>query len=359
MTKAKKEQLVIVGMSGGVDSSVTAALLKQQGYKVVGVFMKNWSQNIQGCCNTDIDLADARRVANQLDIPFYVWNFERQYYDRVIKYFFAEYQAGRTPNPDVMCNKEIKFNLFLERALRLGADYVATGHYARNIFKNNSYHLLKGIDPSKDQSYFLCTLGQAELQHTLFPIGEYHKAEIRQLAKKFKLATANKKDSQGICFIGKINVREFLQDNIKSKPGNIINIQGQVIGQHPGSVFFTIGQRGGLDIKTGSGPFYVVDKNVKENTVTVSTNPDDSLLWRQEFIIKTLTWTNKKINLPTTAEVSIRYHHPAYPAKLELIDKNNIKIIFNQPQRAITIGQLAVIYQGDELLGSGIIDQVL
>ncbi|MFH1412445.1 MAG: tRNA 2-thiouridine(34) synthase MnmA [bacterium] len=354
MTNKKKQQLVIVGMSGGVDSSVTAALLKKH-YRVAGVFMKNWSKNIQGCCNTDQDLADARRVANMLNIPFYVWNFENQYYNKVIKYFFNEYKAGRTPNPDIMCNKEIKFKLFLNKALRIGADYVATGHYARNIL-TNSYHLLKGIDPSKDQSYFLCTLGQKELKHALFPIGEYKKTEIRKLAHKFKLPVAEKKDSQGICFIGKINVREFLQENIKSKPGKIVDIKGNVLGQHPGSVYFTIGQREGLDIKTGKGPFYVVGKDMEKNKVIVSTDVNDPLLWRREFIITNISWVNK-IKFLKQANVCIRYHHPDYAAKLEKVDKG-IKVIFNKPQRAITTGQSAVIYKNDELLGSGIIDKV-
>ena len=353
-----KKQLVFVGMSGGVDSSVTAALLQQQNYQVVGIFMKNWSQNTQGCCNTDADLADARQVANLLNIPFYVWNFERQYYNEVIKYFFAEYKAGRTPNPDIMCNKEIKFKLFLERALALGADYIATGHYARNVFTNNKYHLLRGLDPNKDQSYFLCTLGQKELAKTLFPIGEYQKSAIRKLAEKFKLPTAHKKDSQGICFIGNINVRKFLEENIKSQPGNIIDSQDNILGQHNGAYYFTIGQREGLDIKTGKGPYYVIDKNITNNTVTVSTNPNDPLLCRQSFIINNLNWVNQPLNTKQ-AQVAIRYHHPAYPATLENIATDQIKITFTQPQRAITPGQLAVIYQDAELIGCGTINSVL
>jgi len=355
---AKKKQLVIVGMSGGVDSSVVATLLVQQDYQVIGVFMKNWSDNTQGCCNTDTDLADARQVANLLGIPFYVWNFERQYYHEVIKHFFAEYQAGRTPNPDVMCNKEIKFKLFLERALAIGADYIATGHYARNEFTNNKYHLLRGVDPNKDQSYFLCTLGQTELAKTLFPIGAYQKSDIRKLAQKFKLPTANKKDSQGICFIGNINVRKFLQENIKSEPGNIVDTNGKILGQHEGAAFYTLGQREGLDISTGHGPYYVVDKNMADNTVTVSADPDDTLLCRQTFIINHLSWTDQPIKLPQ-AEVAIRYRHPAYPASLAYLDQDRIKITFTETQRAITPGQMAVIYQGEELLGCGVIDQVL
>lgn len=351
----KKKQLVIVGLSGGVDSSVAAALLLQQGYQVVGVFMKNWSQDT--CCQTDTDLADARQVASQLGIPFYVWNFEKEYYDQVIKYFFAEYQAGRTPNPDVMCNKEIKFKMFLNRALGLGADFIATGHYARNIFKDNYYHLLKGRDPNKDQSYFLCTLGQAELRHALFPIGEYHKPQIRQLAEKFNLPTATKPDSQGICFIGKINVREFLQENIKAQPGEIVDTQGNVLGQHEGTVFYTLGQRTGLDVKDGHGPYYVVGKKMKENQVIVSTNKDDALLCRRTFTITDLSQTRPQA-WPTQADVAIRYRQTACPASVQVLDDQTLQITFEQAQRAITPGQLAVIYQGEELIGSGVIDQI-
>jgi len=356
----KEKPLVIVGLSGGVDSSVTAALLLEQGYEVIGVFMKNWSANTQGCCSTDQDLADARNVAQLLNIPFYVWNFEHQYAEKVMNYFFAEYQAGRTPNPDVMCNKEIKFKLFLERALMMGADYIATGHYARNVFnqETKTYSLLRGIDDSKDQSYFLCTLGQKELSHSLFPIGEYKKTVVRKLAEKFKLPTAKKKDSQGICFIGNINVKKFLQENIKSIAGDIIDTDEKIVGQHDGAVYYTLGQREGLDIRNGQGPYYVVDKNIEKNQIIVTTDPQDPLLWKKEFTISNLNMVNQENKWPNEADVQICYGHPAHKAKLEKTNEDKITITFDQPQRAITPGQLAAIYQQDELIGCGTITDV-
>jgi tRNA-specific 2-thiouridylase len=355
----KKEKLVIVGLSGGVDSSVSAALLLEQGYRVIGVFMKNWSDNTQGCCSTDQDLADARRVAQVLGIPFYVWNFERQYQERVMEYFFAEYKAGRTPNPDVMCNKEIKFKLFLDRALQMGADYIATGHYARNLVGDQGYELHRGLDPSKDQSYFLCQLTQTQLAHSLFPIGELLKTDVRKLAAKFKLSTAQKKDSQGICFIGNINVKKFLQANIPSQPGKIIDTKGEIIGKHDGTVYYTLGQREGLDIGNGQGPYYVVAKNMATNQIIVSADQNDKLLWRQTFTITALNLVNNQTPWPTQADVQICYGHPAHKAKLEKTSQDQITITFDQPQRAITPGQLAAIYLTDKLIGCGVITKVL
>lgn len=352
-----KRKRVIVGLSGGVDSSVAAALLKKQGYEVIGVFMRNWSEDVGDfSCSWSEDLEDARRVAQLLDIRFYVWNFEKEYKSEVISYFFKEYQAGRTPNPDVMCNREIKFKIFLEKALKFGADYLATGHYARISKRAKLFHLLKGKDSNKDQSYFLCTLGQKELSKSLFPVGDYTKPQIRKLAKQFKLPTFSKPDSQGICFIGEIDVRDLLKRNLKMKKGNIVDTKGNILGKHEGLPLYTIGQRGGLEIG-GNGPYYVVDKNEKKNLVIVSNDPNDKLLWKKEFIINNLTKTYK-MTFPKKAQVSIRYRHPAYAAQLFLINKSSIKVVFDKPQRAITPGQLAVIYKDEELLGSGIIDKV-
>ncbi|HYE22386.1 MAG TPA: tRNA 2-thiouridine(34) synthase MnmA, partial [Verrucomicrobiae bacterium] len=256
MKKTQFNNKVVVGMSGGVDSSVTAALLKEQGFDVIGVFMKNWSQDFGdfGCTWAE-DSEDARKVAQKLNVPFYVWNFEKEYYNKVVEYFLNEYKLGRTPNPDVMCNSEIKFKLFLQKALALGASFVATGHYAQVKQVGSEYKLLKGIDPSKDQSYFLYTLNQEQLAKVLFPIGGYKKTEVRELAKKFGLHNFDKKDSQGICFIGKINVAEFLKANIAAKEGVIVTTAGQAVGKHEGLPYYTIGQRGmGLG---GNGPYYV------------------------------------------------------------------------------------------------------
>ncbi|MBI4049398.1 MAG: tRNA 2-thiouridine(34) synthase MnmA [Candidatus Doudnabacteria bacterium] len=364
MDKKNFAKKVVVGMSGGVDSSVTAALLKKQGFNVIGVFMKNWSEDFgdYGCTWAE-DAEDARKVAKVLDIPFYVWNFEKEYYEKVVEYFLREYARGRTPNPDVMCNKEIKFKLFFEKALSLGADYVATGHYARVREIRNpkseirNYQLLKGLDPAKDQSYFLYTLKQEQLAKILFPIGEYKKSEVRQIAKEFGLPNYAKKDSQGICFIGKINVREFLKEKIPAKVGKIVTTTGQVLGQHQGLPYYTIGQREGIDVG-GSGPYYVASKNYDLNRLLVTNDQNDPQLWKREFTITDLSWTDKAPKLPFKAGVSIRYHHPAYEATIEQISNNRYQITFEEPQRAITPGQVAVIYNGEELLGGGVIEKV-
>lgn len=353
----KNAQRVVVGLSGGVDSSVAAALLCQKGYEVIGVFMKNWSEDVGDfSCSWSEDLEDARRVAQLLGIRFYVWNFEKEYRERVIGYFYDEYAAGRTPNPDVMCNKEIKFKLFLEKAMRFGADFVATGHYARVKERTGVYRLLKGKDPNKDQSYFLNTLGQGELSKTLFPVGDYKKPAIRALAKKFKLPTFAKKDSQGICFIGEVDIKTLLKQRIKPKPGNIIDPTGAVIGRHEGLPFYTIGQRGGLEIQ-GPGPYYVVAKDKKKNTVTASNDPEDPLLWRSECLVSPAHWTRTPAP-EGEIEVTIRYRHAPVKAVIGY-QGNDLRVHFAEPQRAITPGQSAVFYKGEELLGGGVIDEVL
>ena len=364
MTVKKKEK-VFVGLSGGVDSSVAAALLVEKGYEVVGVFMQNWSADFGGCCHLERDTADARAVATQLNIPFYVWNFEKEYRDKVLDYFYAEYAAGRTPNPDVMCNREIKFKLFLERALKLGADKIATGHYARIEEASGQFKLLKGVDESKDQSYFLCRLGQRELSRALFPLGDLTKQAVRQKAEELNLPTAAKPDSQGLCFVGEVNIKELLKEKLPIRPGKVVATDGRVLGEHEGVVFYTIGQRKDIGNITG-GPYYVVAKNLAANELVVSADPHDPGLWRQTCLINDLSWVNQVMVLPGDCEVVIRYHHAPTKARLEKIDApstslgtGTIKITFAQPERAITPGQLAVIYAGDELKGAGVINQVL
>ncbi|MBI3952437.1 MAG: tRNA 2-thiouridine(34) synthase MnmA [Candidatus Doudnabacteria bacterium] len=364
MKENNRKKKVVVGMSGGVDSSVTAALLKQQGFHVIGVFMKNWSDDVGDYgCTWAADAEDARKAAEILKIPFYVWNFEKEYYKRVVGYFLREYKAGRTPNPDVMCNKEIKFKVFLEKALSLGADFVATGHYARiqksKIKSQNDnakvkIKLLKGIDPAKDQSYFLYTLQQDQLSKILFPIGDYKKSQVRELAKKFKLPNFAKKDSQGICFIGKINVREFLQGHIKARKGEIVTTAGKVVGKHIGLPFYTIGQREGIGLG-GNGPYYVAEKKLEKNQLVVTNNVLDGKLWKREFEVADVSWTGTEPKFPLKAGITIRYHHPDYPGEIRKKRNGNLGIKFKKSQRAITIGQAAVIYKGEELLGGGII----
>ncbi len=338
---------VYVGMSGGVDSSVTAALLKEQGYDVTGVYMKNWSRDLPGfVCPWKEDYQDAKRVAVQLGIDFKMYDFEKEYRQKVINYMVAEYQAGRTPNPDVMCNQEVKFKLFLQTALADGADLIATGHYAR--VKDGQ--LFTGLDKGKDQSYFLYRVTEEALRKSLMPIGEHHKTEVRALAKKLKLATADKKDSQGICFVGKVGIKEFLLNELgPQKPGPIIDQEGKTIGEHDGAIFYTIGQRHGLNVGGGL-PYYVASKDMKKNEVHVTTNLDDKELWTKEIELGEVHWINEKPQEKKTYQARLRYRGPLINCTI----KSN-KLTLKDEQRGLAAGQSAVIYDGDHVLGGGIL----
>lgn len=336
-----------VGMSGGVDSSVTAALLKQEGYEVVGVYMKNWTKDMPGFpCPWKDDFQDAKRVAVQLGIDFNVYDFEKEYKQKVVDYMIAEYSEGRTPNPDIMCNQEVKFKLFLETALQDGADLIATGHYART--KNG--HLLAAANAEKDQTYFLYRVSKFALQKTLFPIGEYKtKEEVRKLAKKFGLATADKKDSQGICFVGKVGIREFLSQYVSASPGPIVDQAGVVIGEHDGAIFYTIGQRHGLNVG-GGFPYYVTGKSMKKNEVYVTTKLDDESLWHSELQLTSTHWINEKPKSGANYKVRTRHRAPLINCKFE----SNI-LTLEDPVRAVTPGQSAVLYDGNTCIGGGIL----
>lgn len=338
---------VFVGMSGGVDSSVTAALLKEQGYAVTGIYMKNWSQDLPGhVCPWKEDYQDAKRVAVQLGINFKMYDFENEYRQKVVDYMVREYQAGRTPNPDIMCNQEIKFKLFLEAALADGADLIATGHYAR--IKDGQ--LFTGVDKNKDQTYFLYRVTEGALRKSLMPIGEMEKPEVRRLAKKLGLATAEKKDSQGICFVGKVGIKEFLLHELGPQPhGPIINQNGQEIGEHDGAIFYTIGQRHGLNVGGGL-PYYVSRKDMKANTVYVTTNLDDADLWRGEISLEDVHWINEEPAADKEYQARLRYRGPLVPCQLA-----GNKLLLAEPQRGIAAGQSAVVYDGDHVLGGGII----
>lgn len=337
---------VYVGMSGGVDSSLTAALLVEQGYDVTGVYMKNWTQDLPGMkCPWAEDLADAKRVAVQLGIDLKVYDFEAEYKHKVVDYMIDEYKRGRTPNPDIMCNQEVKFKLFLEAALEDGADMIATGHYARV----DDGALKKASDENKDQTYFLYRVTGDALKKTLFPLGEFAKPEVRKMAEERGLFTANKKDSQGICFVGKVGIRDFLSEYVTQVPGNIVDrATGKVIGRHDGAIFYTLGQRHGLDLGGGL-PYYVVGKDMDKNEVYVTTDLNDETLWRKEVPLTEIHWIN---DAPEGEECQIRIRHraPLVPARLQ-----GETLILNEPQRAITAGQSVVIYSGDVCLGGGIV----
>ena len=363
-------------MSGGVDSSVAAALLKEQGYEVTGVFMKNWSDSRffkdKTMCPWVEDQEDARKAAAVLGIPFYTFNFEKEYRDRVVKYMLDGYKKGITPNPDVMCNKEIKFGIFFKKALELGADFVATGHYARRReIKNQKskikiHELLAGADLNKDQSYFLWTLTQKQLARTLFPIGDYAKPEVRAMAKKFGLANAEKKDSQGLCFVGEVDVFEFLKSKIKPKRGKIMTAGGKDVGEHEGVMFYTIGQRHGIGSPGGGTAYYVAGKDIKKNILYVAEGKEDKSLYKDELTVAGAHWiSGVKSRMPLKCQVRIRYRQPLQEARItnyELRIKNktiihNSKFIiqFKEPQRAVTPGQSIVFYDDDMVLGGGTI----
>lgn len=341
---------VYVGMSGGVDSSVTAALLKEQGYTVVGVYMKNWTQDLPGMvCPWMEDYQDAKRVAVQLGIDFKVYDFQNEYRERVVDYMIEGYKAGITPNPDVMCNQEVKFKLFLETALHDGADMIATGHYAR--VKDGQ--LLAAKDANKDQTYFLYRVTEAALRQSLMPIGEYHKPAVRELAKKFGLATAEKKDSQGICFVGKVGIREFLEHFVTTEPGAIIDQSGRTIGEHDGALFYTIGQRHGLNVGGGL-PYYVVGKDMQKNEVYVSSDLQDERLWRTDIRLTSLHWINQAPAAGAAYGVRTRYRAPLETCTVAE-DEQGYKLVLAHPVRAITPGQSAVLYDDGRCMGGGIV----
>jgi tRNA (5-methylaminomethyl-2-thiouridylate)-methyltransferase len=357
---------VICGMSGGVDSSVSAFILQQQGYQVEGLFMKNWEEDDDtDYCTAAADLADAQAVCDKLGIKLHKINFAAEYWDNVFEHFLSEYKAGRTPNPDILCNKEIKFKAFLEYAAEdLGANYIATGHYVRRRGADDNAQLLRGLDANKDQSYFLYTLSSKQVGQSLFPVGDIEKPIVRAIAEDLGLITAKKKDSTGICFIGERKFKDFLARYLPAQPGNIRTVEGDIIGRHDGLMYHTLGQRKGLGIGGVKGAseeaWYVVEKDLVNNELIVAQGHDHSALLSIGLIAQQLHWVDRQpIREPLRCTVKTRYRQTDVPCTIEPIDDESIKVIFDEPQIAVTPGQSAVFYLNEVCLGGGIIEQQL
>ena len=354
---------VVIGMSGGVDSSVSAILLKQQGYEVIGLFMRNWDTSINGdilgnpnldnnICPQEQDYNDALAVCEKIGIPLHRIDFVKEYWDNVFEYFLSELKLGRTPNPDVMCNKYIKFDYFIREAKRLGADYIATGHYAR--IKDGE--LLRAVDSNKDQTYFLSQLSHKQLENVLFPIGDLEKPKVREIAAEYGLITAKKKDSTGICFIGERNFKNFLKNYLPNLPGKIVNIEtNEVLGEHIGLMYYTIGQRRGLDVGGTMDRMFVVGKNLKDNILYVALGEDNEYLFSDSCIIDTVNFNTDERSDKCTAK--FRYRAPDYPVELEYLENGDILVKYDRV-KSVTPGQACVFYQGDKCLGGGIIKTV-
>jgi tRNA-specific 2-thiouridylase len=360
------QKKVIVGMSGGVDSSVSAWLLQQQGYQVEGLFMKNWEEDDgEEYCTAADDLADAQAVCDKLGMKLHKVNFAAEYWDNVFEHFLEEYKAGRTPNPDILCNKEIKFKAFLEFAAEdLGADFIATGHYVRRQDSNGKSQLLRGLDGNKDQSYFLYTLSHQQIAQSLFPVGELSKPEVRRIAEQLELVTAKKKDSTGICFIGERKFRDFLGRYLPAQPGAIVTVDGLTVGEHQGLMYHTLGQRKGLGIgglkESNDNPWYVVDKDVANNRLIVAQGADHPRLMSVGLVAQQLHWVDREtLREPLACVVKTRYRQEDIPCVITPLDDDRIDVRFEQPVAAVTPGQSAVFYLGERCLGGGIIEQRL
>lgn len=355
-----KKKRVVVGMSGGVDSAVSAALLKEQGFDVVGLYMSNWKEtDPNGCCTGEQDWTDVRYVCDKIGIPYYSVDFSKQYMDNVFKLFVEEYKKGRTPNPDVLCNREVKFGPFADFARELGADYIATGHYCRVRHDGDMHYLLRAKDENKDQTYFLNQVSSHQLRDVIFPLGDLTKPEVRELALKFDIPVAKKKDSTGICFIGERNFRQFLSQYIPMKDGDIVTQDGKVVGRHHGVYFYTLGQRRGLGIggsADGNGErWFVLGKDVANNRLIVSQGEDD-ILFKDGLVTEGFNFITPAPAKEFDCEVRIKHRQPLQRARLSVLDNCGTRIVFNEKQRAIAEGQYAVVYYGDICLGGGVIN---
>ncbi len=350
-------ETVVVGLSGGVDSAVTALLLKQQGYNVIGVFMVNWEEDdAHGICTSEQDFEDVKRVADTIGIPYYTVNYSKEYWDRVFEYFLKSYKEGRTPNPDVLCNREIKFGPFLQHAMMLGADYIATGHYAKKVVKNGIHYLYKANDLNKDQTYFLNQLSQEQLSKVMFPLAEIDKPMVRKIAEENNLVNARKKDSTGICFIGERNFRKFLKEYIPMQKGKIMDLEGNILGEHDGVMYYTIGQRRGLNLggkaEYDNDRWFVVNKDVKNNILYVNCGECEEM-FSHSLIASSFNWISGKPCDEFDCLVKCRYRQPDQQAHASVQPNGDVLITFKEPQRAVTLGQFAVLYAEDGMCYGG------
>lgn len=354
MNKDVTKKIVVVGMSGGVDSSVCALLLKEQGYSVVGMFMRNWNEGDD--CPAEDDYQDVIAVCEKIGIPHYSVDFSKEYWDSVFEHFLVEYRAGYTPNPDILCNREIKFKVFFDKAMELGADYLATGHYCRVGHEgNDTTVLLRGLDTNKDQSYFLYAINPAVLDRVLFPIGDMKKSDVRRTAEEHDLITAKKKDSTGICFIGKRNFKEFLAQYVDFKKGDFETPEGQVVGQHDGVAFYTIGQRKGLKIGGPGEAWFVLRKDLERNVVVVAQGSDHPDLYVTTLIANEASWIGTPPTAPCQCTAKVRYRAEDAACTIESIDGETVTVVFENPERAVTPRQSVVFYDGDRCLGGAVI----
>ncbi|MDD7314151.1 MAG: tRNA 2-thiouridine(34) synthase MnmA [Bacilli bacterium] len=360
---------VIIGLSGGVDSSVGIIKLQEAGYDVEAMFMRNWDSAVNNdilgnpdlmdeVCPQEKDYMDAKRVAEQLGVKLYRIDFIEEYWNEVFTYFLEEYKRNRTPNPDILCNKEIKFKAFLKKAEEMGADYIAMGHYARVIHDGDKHYLLRGVDSNKDQTYFLSQLTSAQLSKALFPVGELTKPEVRKIATEHNLVVATKKDSTGICFIGERNFKEFLKNYLPAQPGNMVTSDGTVVGTHEGIMYYTIGQRHGLGIGGPGEAWFVIGKNPQKNELIVGQGDEQELLFANRAIIKDINIINGPLVNTDTLSAKFRYRAPDVKVKIKYLDDNTIEVITSEPVKAITPGQACVFYDGEYCLGGGTIDEV-
>lgn len=360
---------VIVGLSGGVDSAVAVIMLQKQGYDVEAVFMRNWDSSINNdilgnpndpeeVCPQEIDYLDALGVANKLGIKLHRVDFVEEYWEKVFKYFIDEYKNGRTPNPDILCNKEIKFKAFLDKANEMGADLIAMGHYARVKEVDGTKRLLKGADKNKDQSYFLCQLSQEQIDKAIFPIGDLNKAEVRKIAEEYNLEIADKKDSTGVCFIGERDFKLFLQNYIPAQKGKMKDLDGNILGEHDGIMYYTIGQRHGLGIGGPGEPWFVIGKDIETNTLLVGQGKDHEHLYSNRCLVKNVNWLGEKFTGKINCKAKFRYRQKDINVEIKFLSDDEIEVSYPDLSRAVTPGQAAVFYDGDVLLGGAVIDKV-